>query len=494
MRIGGIASGFDTEQIVNQLMEVERIPLDRIYQQKVRAEWQRDEYRAFNTKIARFQELVFNMQLQSTYLARRVTSSDDSVVSARISGDAQYGVYEIEVTKLATAASKVSIAGAGKTFNDYFAENSGTIQIWSNADNEYIDIEIKQGDTIDTFITAINQNKDLGITAFYDEATDSFVLQTKNTGENAVIDIKFNESMEVTINNEEESTAVNLADLLFADPERVTGENAVFKINGLETNRESNSFTIAGLAVDLKAAGGAKVKLEVAQDTDAIFDSIKNLVDKYNELINEIHSKINEPFHRDFPPLTEAQKKEMSDKEIELWEEKAKSGLLRSDRILTDIVYNMRRALGSVVGDLDGLNSLHQIGISTGSWFENGKLHINETKLRDAIANKPEEVMALFTNRSETEENLGIARRLYQVLDAGLDRLAETAGKTTSLYDTSTLSEKIRRYEDQMAAMEERLIRIENRYWAQFTAMERALSEMYAQSDWLYQQMMMMGG
>jgi len=482
MRIGGIASGFDTEQIVNQLMEVERIPLDRIYQQKVRTEWQRDEYRAFNTKIARFQELVFNMQLQSTYLARRVTSSDDSVVSARISGDAQYGVYEIEVTKLATAASKVSRAGAGKAFNDYFAENSGTIQIWSNADNEYIDIEIKQGDTIDTFITAINQNKDLGITAFYDEATDSFVLQTKNTGKNAVIDIKF--------------TAVKLADLLFADPdpERVTGENAVFKINGLETNRESNSFTIAGLAVDLKAAGGAKVKLEVAQDTDAIFDSIKNLVDKYNELINEIHSKINEPFHRDFPPLTEAQKKEMSDKEIELWEEKAKSGLLRSDRILTDIVYNMRRALGSVVGDLDGLNSLHQIGISTGSWFENGKLHINETKLRDAIANKPEEVMALFTNRSETEESLGIARRLYQVLDAGLDRLAETAGKTTSLYDTSTLSEKIRRYEDQMAAMEERLIRIENRYWAQFTAMERALSEMYAQSDWLYQQMMMMGG
>ena len=75
-----------------------------------------------------------------------------------------------------------------------------------------------------------------------------------------------------------------------------------------------------------------------------------------------------------------------------------------------------------------------------------------------------------------------------------MNRLSETAGKTTSLYDTSTLSEKIRRYEDQMAAMEERLIRIENRYWAQFTAMERALSEMYAQSDWLYQQMMMMGG
>lgn len=91
MRIGGIASGFDTEQIVNQLMEVERIPLDRIYQQKVRAEWQREEYRTFNTKIASFRDLVFNMQLQSTYLTRKVTSSDESAVSARISGSAQPG-------------------------------------------------------------------------------------------------------------------------------------------------------------------------------------------------------------------------------------------------------------------------------------------------------------------------------------------------------------------------------------------------------------------
>ena len=88
MRIGGLASGFDTEQIVNQLMEVERLPLDRIYQQKVRTEWQRDQYRALMTKITSFRDLVFNMQLQSTYLVRQVSSSDESAVKAQVVGNA----------------------------------------------------------------------------------------------------------------------------------------------------------------------------------------------------------------------------------------------------------------------------------------------------------------------------------------------------------------------------------------------------------------------
>ena len=494
MRIGGIASGFDTEQIVNQLMEVERIPLDRIYQQKVRAEWQREEYRTFNTKIASFRDLVFNMQLQSTYLTRKVTSSDESAVSARISGSAQPGVYEIEASKLAAAASKVSQAGAGKRFTSYLEslEETTTILMCSSKTGEYTAIEIKPDDTMDSFIGKINQNKELGITAIYDEQTGAVAFQTRNTGKSA----------DIAFDMEDADTAAFVNEVFLKNPgtgpdgweKVIQGQNAEFSINGLSTSRENNSFTIAGLAIDLKAVTSGPVQLEVAQDTDAIFNSIKGMVDKYNELIDEIQSKINEPFYRDYPPLTEAQKKDMDEKEIELWEEKAKSGLLRSDRILTDLAYNMRRALGSIVGDLEGINSLHQIGISTGSWFENGKLHINESKLRDAIENKPDEVLALFTQNSEDDSKLGIARKLNKALEAGLDRLAKTAGKTTTLYDTSTLSEKIRRYEDQISAMEERLIRIENRYWAQFTAMERALSEMYAQSDWLYQQMMMMGG
>ena len=314
--------------------------------------------------------------------------------------------------------------------------------------------------------------------------TDALVFRSNATGSNAVV--QFDDDFDTQ----------NFVNQVLLDGEvwgkDEIGEDAEFVINGLRTQRESNSFTFAGLNINLRSVSDETVKLEVVQDTDRIVDSIKTMVEKYNELLAEIQGKINEPFYRDYPPLTEAQKKEMDEKDIELWEERAKSGLLRSDRILTNLVSEMRRAIGSIVEGIDGSSSLSKIGITTGGWYEYGKLHINETQLRKAVQNNPDEVIALFTNNGATERSQGVVRRLNSVLTTGMNRLADTAGKTTSLYDTSTLSEKIRSYEEQIAVMEERMIQLEARYWKKFVAMERALQQMYAQSDWLYQQLAVM--
>ncbi|HHX02141.1 MAG TPA: flagellar filament capping protein FliD [Firmicutes bacterium] len=489
MRIGGLASGFDTEQIVDQLMQVERLPLDRIYQQKIRTEWQRDQYRALMTKITSFRDLVFNMQLQSNYMARLVSSSDESVVKAQVAGQAQYGIYEIKVDKLATSAVKISANEAKVSqqlealVNDESFTGT-TIRLRSREDAEYVEVAIGPGETINSFVQKINQNKELGITVLYDEVTDALVFRSNATGSNAVV--QFDDDFDTQ----------NFVNQVLLDGEvwgkDEIGEDAEFVINGLRTQRESNSFTFAGLNINLRSVSDETVKLEVVQDTDRIVDSIKTMVEKYNELLAEIQGKINEPFYRDYPPLTEAQKKEMDEKDIELWEERAKSGLLRSDRILTNLVSEMRRAIGSIVEGIDGSSSLSKIGITTGGWYEYGKLHINETQLRKAVQNNPDEVIALFTNNGATERSQGVVRRLNSVLTTGMNRLADTAGKTTSLYDTSTLSEKIRSYEEQIAVMEERMIQLEARYWKKFVAMERALQQMYAQSDWLYQQLAVM--
>lgn len=493
MRIGGLASGLDTEQIVRQLMEVERLPLDRMYQQKVRAEWQRDQYRALMTKITSFRDYVFNMKLQSTFMVRKVSSSDESIVTAQAAGNAQYGIYEIRVKQLAAAASKISAGGVSQRLADFAAsidpEEPTTLGLRSK-DGDFVAITIEHGETIDSFVKKINNNKELGITALYDEATDSLVFRSNATGANAVVEF------EDAVVDDGQGGTLSFVNTVLLDgggwARDDAGKNALVEINGLETFRESNNFTFGGLAISLRAADENKVvRLEVAQDTDRIVDTIKTMVDKYNELIAEIQGKLNEPFYRDYPPLTEAQKKEMDEKEIELWEEKAKSGLLRSDRILTNLVSQLRWSLSSAVEGIGGLNTLSKIGITTGGWYEYGKLHVNETQLRSAVQNNPEEVMALFTKSGETLDSKGIAQRLSDELALGLNRLADTAGKASSLFDTSTLSEKIRYYERQIAVMEERMIQLENRYWVQFTAMERALQQLYAQSDWLYQQMSM---
>lgn len=477
MRIGGLASGLDTEQMIQQIMQAERMPLDRIFQQRVTTEWQRDEYRSINTKLDSFNSFLFNMRLPVTYSTKLAVSSNESVLTAQASGSAQLGSYNIKVDALAQSATLISGDGVATAAAGF----SGTIQIASNSLNEepaYVEIELSEGDTISDLVRKINQNKDLGINAYYDQPKDKLVLTTRATGENA--EIRFNFGDDNTFDG-----------IIPNDP--VKGSNAEININGLDTKRETNVFDLAGVEVKLNSTSlGQSVKIDVTQDTDSIFNNIKSMVDQYNGLIEEINGKLVEPKFRDFPPLTESQKNEMSEREIELWEEKARSGLLRSDRQLSNLVMNMRRALTSPVAGLDGFNSLHDIGISTGAWYENGKLHINESKLRSAIEENPDQVRNLFTHKSDDQESVGIVGRLESVLDSGMDQLSRTAGKSTNLYDRSTLSEKIRRYDDQISAMEDRLIRIENRYWAQFTAMERAMSQMNAQADWLYQQLSVM--
>lgn len=502
MRIGGLTSGFDTENFISNVMRGERLPLDRIYQQKVRAEWQRDEYRAMNTALAGFRNLVFDMRLQSTYSTQTVSSSHDDILSVSLNEYQNTGSYSIKIDKLASAATKISADEIDSRFDNYVANYFNeqelepvAIRLRSSLHNpdgsetEFLEVTIEETDSISDFIGKINSNRDLNINAYYDHVQNAVVLTSSNTGDNAVIEFDMNDT------HTQEFVDHVLVDEQGNWDKSESGSNAEIEINGLATERENNTFDLAGIQVTLHSTAENPVRIDIVQDTDAVFTKIVEFVEQYNQMIEDIHGKLREPYHRDFPPLTDEQKVDMTEREIELWEEKSKSGLLRSDQILTNVVYDIRRSVTAPVGGIENLSSLNQIGISIGQWYENGKLYIDEVKLRTAITENPEEIMALFTNNpdDESDGDLGIARRLSQVLESGIDRLAATAGHASSLYDQSTLSEKIRGFDDKIAAMEERLITIENRYWAQFTAMERALSEMYAQSDWLYQQFMMGG-
>ena len=180
----------------------------------------------------------------------------------------------------------------------------------------------------------------------------------------------------------------------------------------------------------------------------------------------------------------------MSEKDIELWEEKAKSGLLQRDGVLSNAMNALRRIMTSTVDDLE-ISNIFDLGMKTGSYRENGKIYIDEEKLREAIENNPEGVMKLFNN--DSEGNLGIARQLQNELDKTMKSISERAGSSTNLYDQSTIGKTLKNIDDQIFRMEERLARMEDRYWKQFTAMEQALQAMYQQGDWLAQQMMIMG-
>jgi flagellar hook-associated protein 2 len=512
MRIGGLSSGMDIDKIVKDLMQAERIPLDKLFQRKVLAEWKRDEYRAVNTKLLGLRDTAFNMRLQSSFMIRTATSSNSAVVTATTTGNSQVGTFEIKVDKLAETAkvttlddkllsvdqnNKIDPTQTLTSQKDKFRDSSGFTdgsgnpiqsEFVLNGETFFVDPD---KDSLNDVLAKINNHPDAGINAFYDSHTDKVVFTTKATGASAQIIISGGDP-------DDPLPISFLTNTLGLAEGTEQGGNAQLTINGLATQRESNTFNLNGTNFTIhsvQAPGDSPIRIDIKQDVEKAFDNIMAFVNKYNEIIDSINGKYREPRSRDFLPLTDQQKEVMSDKEIERWEEQAKSGMLQGDSLLNRVLSNMRLALMSTVEGLEGgINSLVQIGITTGAWNENGKLHVNETKLKEALRDDPDQVMALFTNNPadndpDKDKKLGLARRLYDAANGGIDRIAARGGWVASVYDQSFLSNEIRRYEGRMNAMDDRLKRVEYRYWRQFTAMEKGLSKMNSQADWLYQQL-----
>ncbi len=485
LRISGLSSGIDYESIINKLMTVERIPLDKVKQQKQVAEWQRDQYREMNTTLTKLRDNLFNMRLQSTYLTKKATSANESVATVTASSNAVTGNYSLKVNSLAS--------GATITSNTLSLTNPSTDPLTATATSFTITgekgtatINVTTTDTIYNLVSNINaQSATTGVQVSYDANVNRLFFVSTTSGANSKIDFSSNtgSSLDFVQNTLKISTLTD------------TGTDANIDLNdatGLTFN--SNTFSLNGLTFNLKSTSTTPINISVTNDVDAVYNSIKSFVDLYNETISTVYNKTHETRYRDYQPLTDEQKKNMSDKEIELWEEKAKSGLIRNDSILAKSLNEMRRSLSDpVTGLISGaIDQLSKIGITTGSYLENGKLYIDEAKLREAIANKPEEVMNLFTVKTDGSYSTnGLAQRLYDNLNNTLKSLVEKAGYTTTLtsFDSSILGKQISLYDEEIVKWNERLTKIEDRYWKEYTAMEKALNDLNAQSAWLSQQL-----
>jgi flagellar hook-associated protein 2 len=619
LRISGLVSGIDVDQIVSDLMKAERTRVDKLYQQKQLVEWQQQDYRDMNLKLKALYDNVFNMKLQGTYLKYKTTGtmpsgvSSDNYFTAIAGSTAVPGDYKIQVKALATNAQitssgsitkelignsislpitidstknkfemivdgiekTITIAqgtyndaaslatsiqnavdgayGAGKISVGYVSNSlifspdanynhniSITLKDYTNIDESilgtlgfsngatYKEIDpsksiidqratfkndpfggsnpsdfiftvsngvnsktftFKSSDSINYILATISSDSTIKVSAYYDSLTDRVIFKSKETGTNVNIKIENTQG-----NLFGPSGAFNIASGASA-----TGTNSSMVINGVTVENQSNNFTINGIQFNLRQAmtGTDTATLKVESDIDGVVANIKGFIEKYNETIDAINAKLSEERYRDYLPLTDEQKKDMKDTDIKLWEEKAKSGLLRSDPLLSGIVDKMRQALYTPVSGLrSDMDSLSEIGITTGGYWEKGKLHLDESKLRDALAKDPNAVPQLFTVFSDDKntDNDGIAVRLYNVIKSGMDSITDKAGGGDyQLYDNSLLGKQVRDINDRISIMEDQLKSIEDRYYRQFTQMEQAIAAMNQQSMWLSQQLGMGG-
>lgn len=295
LRVGGLASGMDIDQIVGDLMKAERIPLDKLFQKKTTTEWQRDSYRSINTKLNTFHTKLYDDFLAPNSFNKKIVSvSHENIVTATATSAASGSLSIQKVEQLASASYGVGRINANTastiTMKELGVSGDQNVKLGVlQADGTMKDFEFtfKETDTISDVVKQIN-NKGAGITALYDEKSGQLSLSTKASGKSA-------EGVEII----DRDKSGFFGKLGFSDAEKIAsnGKNAKVTINGAEVERNSNNFTVAGFNITLKdttAAGASTITLNSTTDINSMVDKVKEFVEKYNELITGMNDSLKE--------------------------------------------------------------------------------------------------------------------------------------------------------------------------------------------------------
>lgn len=272
----------------------------------------------------------------------------------------------------------------------------------------------------------------------------------------------------------------------------VAAANAEFVLDGATMEENSNNFTVNGITLNLVSTTYNKdtgeydnIQITVGKDSESTYNLVKEALTEYNKLIEEMNDLYGADSARGYDPLTSEQKEAMTEEEIENWEGKIKGALLRRDSTLGSLLTSMRTALSSSYTDEETgkTYSLSSFGIVTGTYTENGKLHIyGDTddstyatytdRLKTALEEDPDQVMDVLTN---------IFGKLYETMT---EKCAKTEiSSALTFYNDKQYSSLLEDYEDDLETMEDRIKDLEDKYYKQFTAMETALSKLQSESN-----------
>ncbi len=360
---------------------------------------------------------------------------------------------------------------------------------------------------INDIMRKVNMDTTANATMSYDVTTNSFKIQAKDTGATSKLDIVD------TAGGFMSSLGIAGTGAVGSDASvTVTGEDGV----PMTIVRPDNSFTYAGLTFNISKdlpAGADPIKVTVASDTSKTFNTIKSFVDQYNALIDKLNTKISEKKDRSYMPLTETQKATMTSDQIEKWEAKAQTGLLNGN---ADIQNTLDRLRSALYDSVEGIGiSLYSIGITTSKDYrQKGKLVIDESKLKEALSNNPQEVTNLFTAASdksyykasgdyaikkERYKEAGLADRFSDIIQdairttpdakSNLGTLTMKAGQVGDASEyTNSLIKEILGFDKTIDDLNVKLTSKENTLYAKYANMEKMLSQMSSQSNWLASQ------
>lgn len=330
--------------------------------------------------------------------------------------------------------------------------------------------------TVQELTNAVN-NADLGVTLNYSEISDALLFSNKTTGAQSAITIEGFESLGV-------STLT------------ATGNDALVVMeNGDKIIQSGNSFTLDGIAFEIKGdyAEDSPITAEFTADVDSVVSKFKEFITDYNALLTSLDAQLSEAKYSDYYPLTTEEKDAMSETEIENWEKKAKSGLLRSDASLTGMISSLRTAMYETV-EGTGLKP-SDVGLKSSTWSMTGELQKGqlvfdqaaETKLRAALQKDPDAFAKAMSNISSSTDAAVKYKEsgFFARISDKMNQYINNARKGTIKSAESAIISATTKISD----MSELMVTKETQYYAQFTRMEKLMSTLNSQSSWFSAQM-----
>ncbi|MGL6104487.1 flagellar filament capping protein FliD [Romboutsia sp.] len=540
IRLPGLATGMDTEAMVKEMLTGEQNKIDKVKQKEQTVKWQQEIYREVIKDINGFQDKYFSLSSKNSILnssawnTLTVNSSNSNIITATGTAGANSVNYKFEIGKLAQPAratssveisngSKTSLKELGLPSEGKFKIELGTdekgetiyskeITIMSEAtykkgngdaiinpeggfkdeDGNKVDengflldeknekIVEFEADTIDSLVKKINDVSEGKVKASYSDMTGKFTIESSKTGASS--------GFKIVGTDGNDSDVLDFLGLQGnSKSNKFMGSNAEIKVESKDgsfskvLNEEINSFTIDGIKYDIHAVGTSEITSK--QDVQPVIDNMKSFVEDYNKIIDKMYDMITQKQNRDYPPLTEAQKKDMSKEEIESWEKKAKVGLLRNDSEMRRFMDDMQKAIFG-----DNMSILNETGLTSHEdYTKKGQIALDEDKFRKALESDTDKVYEMFAkDSSSVMESMKSTMNKY--VGGSSSVFAKKAGlEKTASAANNFYSEQLKRQAETIKMLQRKMSNKENDLYKKFGSLEASMNKLNSQMNYFAQ-------
>lgn len=523
LRLTGLNSGIETESMIKKLMDAERTKLNKVESKKSKLEWKQEKWKELNTKLYDlYTNKVSGLRFSNSYTTKTIKSTNEAVARVEADPSAVDGVHSLSVKQIATTSSLISdkvssdikkdsiLTDIGFNLGEEIVFKTGE---WANKeiteDNEEeamasgkVHVLELNGDT--TVADLLDMAKKAGLNANFDEKQSRFYISAKESGADANFSIEeFENSTKLTsglyaLGLEEKYEPSQVDDIKKVN--KVVGQNAIFKLDGTEYETHSNTnsinginLTLAGTTPNYNTAQEMSISLNVATNVDEVYNNFKSFVKEYNSILKEMNSLFYADSAKGYHVLTREEKDKLSEKEVEDWEKKVKDSLLRKDEKLGNAINIMRSSLMKTVkvgADEDGKGgtsySLSSFGIMTSTDYkEKGLLHIFGDK-EDGVYSAREDKFkkALMENGQDAADALQqIMTNLYNGMTEAMKGTKLSSAMT--FYNDKEMTTLATTYKKEYNDLETKLNKIEDKYYKQFAAMEKAMATLNNQTNYM---------